>query len=98
MIVERFWAYFDSDTSAAAIQGLMARFLVVQSLFSLLLGLIGAKTFCSSPAEATLPNLQARPCPPPRFLLPLGNHQFALGLIVNQTAVFFTDFARQRCR
>ncbi len=45
IIVERVWAYFDSDTSAAAIQGLTARFLVFQSILSLLLGLIGAMTF-----------------------------------------------------
>ena len=68
MIVERFWAYSDSDTSAAAIQGLMARFLVVQSLFSLLLGLIGAKTFCffarrGDPTESSGPSLPAAPLP-----------------------------------
>ena len=45
VIVERVWANFESDTSAAAIRGLMARFLVVQSILSLLLGLIGAMTF-----------------------------------------------------
>ncbi len=45
MIVERVWACFDFDTSVAAIRGLMARFLVVQSILSLLLGLIGAMTF-----------------------------------------------------
>jgi hypothetical protein len=45
VIIERVWTYLDLDTSAAAIQGLMARFLVVHSLLSLLLGVIGAMTF-----------------------------------------------------
>jgi hypothetical protein len=43
-IVERVWDYFQ-DTSAAATRELMARFLVVQSILSLPLGLIGAMTF-----------------------------------------------------
>jgi hypothetical protein len=68
MIVERVWAYFDSDTSAAAVQGLMARFLVVQSLLSLLLGLIGAMTFGffarrGEPTESSGPSLPAAPLP-----------------------------------
>jgi hypothetical protein len=47
IIVERVWEYFDfdSDTPAVPIQGPMARFLVVHSILSLLLGLIGAITF-----------------------------------------------------
>jgi len=47
IVVERVWAYFDSDTPATAtvIQGLLARIIVVQSILSLLLGLIGAMTF-----------------------------------------------------
>jgi hypothetical protein len=58
MIVERVWAYWDSDTSAAKVQGMMARFLVVQSILSLLLGLIGAMIFSffagrGDPAESS---------------------------------------------
>jgi hypothetical protein len=45
IIVDRIWAYFESDTPAAAILRLTARFLVIQSILSLLLGLIGAMTF-----------------------------------------------------
>ena len=44
-VVEWIWVYLDTDTSAAAVQGLMARFLVLHSILSLLLGLIGAVTF-----------------------------------------------------
>ena len=47
MIVERVWANFDSDTPATAmhVQATTASVLVVQSILSLLLGLIGAMTF-----------------------------------------------------
>jgi hypothetical protein len=44
-LVERVWAYLDTDTSAAAVQGAIARFLVVHSLLSILLGLLGAMVF-----------------------------------------------------
>jgi hypothetical protein len=60
MIVERVWGYLDADTSAAAVPGLMARFLVIQSMLSLRLGLIGAMIFCffagrGEPAESSDP-------------------------------------------
>ena len=47
MIVDHVWEYLSPTTStpAAAVRELMARFLVIQSLLSLLLGLIGAMVF-----------------------------------------------------
>jgi hypothetical protein len=47
VLVERVWAYLDPDTSAAAVQGVIARFLVVHSILSILLGLFGAMVFGS---------------------------------------------------
>lgn len=45
MLIVRIWEYLDADTSAAALQGMIARFLVVHSVLSVLLGLIGAMAF-----------------------------------------------------
>jgi hypothetical protein len=68
IVVERVWAYFDSDTPATVIQGLLARIIVVQSILSLLLGLIGAMTFGffarrGEPNESSGPSLPAATLP-----------------------------------
>ncbi len=72
VIIERVWEYFDSENSAAAVQGVIARFLVVHSVLSLLLSWIGAMAFGffagrGEPIESSGPaSTAAGSAPPPQ--------------------------------